>query len=97
LCAVILLTYAPNYSLAAAKIDGSKAAGTWVNASSDLDFEIRPGARPDQLVLLVPSAVTFPGDHEFVLAKQRDGSFVADEPGRPKVTLSFASSSKAKV
>ena len=69
-----------------------------------VDFEVRPGANPDQLVLVIPTTLEHRGcwraefrDHEFLLNKAGDGSYKAHDPGRPKVSLSFKSASKASL
>jgi hypothetical protein len=61
------------------------------------DFEVRPDANPNQLVLMIPSTVELPGNHQFLLRKAGDGSYEARDPGRPKVSLSFKSASKASL
>ncbi|MDB5476528.1 MAG: hypothetical protein JWP49_2039 [Phenylobacterium sp.] len=72
-------------------------AGRWVERDTNLNFDIRPGAKPDQLVLMIPKDVAFPGSHEFVLARRGDGGFASEERGRPKVLLAFQSADKASL
>jgi hypothetical protein len=72
-------------------------AGRWVERDTNLNFDIRPGAEPDQLVLVMPKDVAFPGSHEFVLARRGDGGFASEERGRPSVLLAFQSADKASL
>jgi hypothetical protein len=72
-------------------------AGRWVERDTNLNFDIRPGAKPDQLVLVMPKDVAFPGSHEFVLARRGDGGFASEERGRPRVLLAFQSADKASL
>jgi hypothetical protein len=92
------LLLAPVLAAAAPQPAANPIYGRWSERDiKNLDFELRPGAKPDQLVLVIPSAVTFPGSHEFVLAKRPDGVFASQEPGRPRVVLAFESAAKAKL
>jgi hypothetical protein len=92
------LLLAPTLSAAAPPVATAPVYGRWSERDiRDLDFDIRPGARSDQLVVVIPDSVTFPGSHEFVLAKRPDGVFASKEPGRPKVALAFESATKAKL
>jgi hypothetical protein len=75
----------------------SAAYGRWTERDIKLDFEVRPAANPNQLVLVIPKDVTFPGSHEFLLAKAADGSFESHERDRPKVSLSVKSGTEAKL
>jgi hypothetical protein len=92
------LLLAPTLSAAAPPVATAPVYGRWSERDiRDLDFDIRPGARSDQLVVVIPDSVTFPGSHEFVLAKRPDGVFASKEPGRPQVVLAFESPAKAKL
>lgn len=96
--AAVALLQLPTQSAAAPQPAANPVYGHWSERDlKNLDFEIRPGAKPDQLVLVVPSSVNFPGSHEFVLAKRPDGVFASKEPGRPQVALAFESAGKAKL
>jgi hypothetical protein len=95
--AAAALLLLPNLSAAAPQPAANPIYGRWFEKSVNLDFDIRPGAKPDQLVLVIPGSVKFPGSHEFVLAKHPDGVFVSKEPGRPQVLLAFESPAKAKL
>jgi hypothetical protein len=96
--AAVALLLLPTQSAAAPQPAATPVYGRWSERDiKNLDFDIRPGAKPDQLVLVVPSSVNFPGSHEFVLAKRPDGVFASKEPGRPQILLAFASPVKAKL
>lgn len=87
---------APTLALAAPQPPAAPNYGRWQERDLKLQFEIRPGAKANNLVLVLPQDVAFPGSHEFVLAKQSGGAFeAAANAGRPKVSLSFESSSRA--
>jgi hypothetical protein len=91
-----ILQAAPQ-SAAAPRPAAPATAGRWVERDTNLNFDIRPGAKPDQLVLVMPKDVVFPGSHEFVLAKRGDGAFASEERGRPRVLLAFPSADKANL
>jgi hypothetical protein len=88
---------APAVASAAPPAPANPTYGHWAERDLKLDFEIRPGAKPDQVMLIIPKDVTFPGSHQFLLTKRAGGSFEAAEPGRPKVALAFKSSSQANL
>jgi hypothetical protein len=74
---------------------GAPTYGFWSERDANLDFEVRPGSKPDQLVLVIPLSASFPASHEFVLDRRTDGAFAPEEHHRPKILLSFQSSAKA--
>jgi len=96
--AAVALLLLATLAAAAPQAAAKPIYGRWSERDiKNLDFDIRPGAKPDQLLLIVPSSISFPGSHEFVLAKRPDGVFASKEPGRPNVLLAFESPTKAKL
>lgn len=67
-------------------------SGAWIERDLHYQFDIRPGANANQLVVTLPKDVQFPGDHTFVLARTGPAAFASKEqPDRPKVAVSFKS------
>jgi len=95
--AALGLLQASALATAAPQPAANAAYGRWSERDQKLDFEVRPGKTPNELVLVIPKDVAFPGSHQFVLAKRGEGLFEANDPGRPKVSLSVESASKAKL
>lgn len=72
--------------------------GRWVERDLKLPFDVRPGANDNQVVLVMPSAVNFPGSHEYRLQKVHGDHFEANGgPERPTVLIWFKSASKAEL
>lgn len=94
-CAPLALV--AGHALAAPEKLAAPSYGQWEERDHKLQFEIQPGAKPDKLVLVMPQDVAFPGSHRFILARQADGAFKAEDAGRPAVTLSFTSPSQASL
>jgi hypothetical protein len=97
LAATAVASLATLQAAAAPRPAAPAAAGRWVERDTNLNFDIRAGAKPDQLVLVMPKDVSFPGNHEFVLARRGDGGFASEERGRPRVLLAFQSADKASL
>jgi hypothetical protein len=91
------LLLAPAISKAATDKADQSYLGRWVDSDHKLTFDVRPAANDDQLVLVIPTGVNFPGSHEFRLHRAHGERFQANDPGRPSVFLWFKSASKAEL
>jgi len=93
----IAIAQPPQTSLAATNLSAAPSFGGWQERDMKIPFEVRPGPTPNQLFVVIPKDVKFPGDHQFLLTKASDGTYKAAEQDRPHVSLLFDSAVKANL
>ncbi|MHB8286861.1 MAG: hypothetical protein ACYDD1_19585 [Caulobacteraceae bacterium] len=87
LMAGVVVAQESQTSFAASVSSASPTFGGWQERDMKIPFEVRPGATPKQIIVVIPKDVEFPGNHQFVLTKAPDGAYQAIEHDRPRVSL----------
>jgi hypothetical protein len=97
LMAAIAVAPSTSMAVAAPRESAASGLGAWQERDMKTRFDVRPGPTPKQIFVVIPKDVTFPGSHQFLLTKGADGAYGSAERNRPKVSLVFDGSAKARL